>query len=418
VSLYSDLHRLIDKAEKEWYFMKLSPIVVVGGGYAGLHVIESIRKQWSTSKLPRPRIILLDKEPHHFKKVLLVRAAARDTSLTVPFTEFGWTDVEVIRGELASVDPDQSILMYREPEGSMVELPFGRLILALGSIVRSPGENRGGIVLRGTADAVAIREALREAVERARGSADPEEQSRLLHAVVAGAGISGIETASELAACLRKEASSLRIKQPPFVVTLVNAGNRLLPEASERVGHSLERRLRRLGVRVLHQRKVEMFVQPKGIVHLDNGDRVRAGVCVWTLGTVAQPAARQLGVPAHEDGRLLVDPWYRVQGHDTIFAIGDCARVSDRRSGRIDGMTCKEAIPQAQRLAEFIYADATGTGAVASLAHQGVPPMYCIGLGPDQGFIWARRWGMDMVLTGAIGKKVREYTWNTASFMK
>jgi NADH:ubiquinone reductase (H+-translocating) len=398
--------------------MESLPIVIVGGGYAGLHVIESIRKHSRSSGKPLPRLILLDKETHHAKKVLLVRAAARDTKLNVPFTEFSWPDVEVICGELDSIQSENGVLTYREPRGEARELPFGRLVLAIGSIVRSPDQDRGGIALRTAADALAIREALERAIERVRRSADPREHSKRLHAVVAGAGISGIETASELAARLREEASALSHERPPYVVTLVNAGDRLLPEASAHVAQRLERRLARLGVRVLHKQKVERFEQQAGLVLLDSGASVDASVCVWTLGTEAQPATRKLGLPTHEDGRLLIDPWYRVQGHGKIYAIGDCARVFDPRSGRIDGMTCKEAIPQAQRLAQIIHADMEGKTVEAAPSHQPIPPMYCIGLGPDQGFIWAKRWGMDFVLTGAIGKKVREYTWNTASLMK
>jgi NADH dehydrogenase len=78
-------------------------------------------------------------------------------------------------------------------------------------------------------------------------------------------------------------------------------------------------------------------------------------------------------------------------------------------------MTCKEGIVQARRLAGIIRAQLDGLSAPA---HTSFPPFFCIGLGPKDGFVWTRKWGLDFVLTGQLGRKVREYTWNMASLMK
>jgi len=86
--------------------------------------------------------------------------------------------------------------------------------------------------------------------------------------------------------------------------------------------------------------------------------------------------------------------------------------VVDPISGAAAAMSCKEAISQAQRLAKILKAHLQGFQAPP---HQTYPDLLCIGLGPNDGFVWAQKWGVDFVLSGKLAEKIREYTWNVAS---
>jgi len=386
-------------------------ILVVGGGYAGLSVVDSLRKTFRERIGKSIRLVLLDKEPYHFKKVRLVQAPReKGVPLRVPFSAFGWDDVERLQGELTGVEPDRGRAIYTRPDGKTDTISFDRLVLAVGSVVRHPPEGSEGFALRNMEDAEALRDTLRRVGQRASPSG---RKSEPLCAAVVGGGITGIETAAELAYRLREEAVAHGMEEDRVLVRLIDAGQYLFPEAGRRVAHRLEKRLKRMGVEVLHG--VKALRCNEGIVHLDNGKTIPAQLCVWALGVEPNPLLRRLGLPLHDDGRLLVDPWYRVKGHETLYAIGDCARVTDPKTGKPNGMTCKEGIVQARRLAEIIRAQMDGLSAPA---HTSFPSLCCIGLGPKDGFIWARKWGVDFILTGHLGMKVREYTWNAASLMK
>jgi NADH:quinone reductase (non-electrogenic) len=45
------------------------------------------------------------------------------------------------------------------------------------------------------------------------------------------------------------------------------------------------------------------------------------------------PSLRNLSVPLDERGRVPVDEHLRVEGQDSVWAIGDCAAVPDPQGG-------------------------------------------------------------------------------------
>jgi NADH dehydrogenase len=57
-------------------------------------------------------------------------------------------------------------------------------------------------------------------------------------------------------------------------------------------------------------------------------------------------------VPLHDDGRIAVDPYLRVEGSQDVWALGDCAHVPNEATPRAaDPPTCQHALRQARRLA-------------------------------------------------------------------
>ncbi|WMT41835.1 FAD-dependent oxidoreductase [Paenibacillus sp. D2_2] len=148
---------------------------------------------------------------------------------------------------------------------------------------------------------------------------------------------------------------------------------------------------------------------------LSDGSIIPSGLCVWTLGLLPNPMLSSLGVPLTADGYIAVDASYRVQRAPGIYAIGDCAEIIDPASGLADGKTCKEATAQASRLAQVIAADLMGRPAPT---HKRFMDFFCFGLGPQRGIAWTRAWGIDMIFTGKLGWRLREFTWKSASLLK
>ncbi|MDF2651631.1 MAG: FAD-dependent pyridine nucleotide-disulfide oxidoreductase [Paenibacillus sp.] len=130
------------------------------------------------------------------------------------------------------------------------------VVVAVGSIVRRPGPDQGGIALTDPQAAADIRERWRANLRKAAGETNPKERKRLMTVAVAGAGICGIETSAELALEMQKEASSLRMNPSDISVYLLNGQERLFMEGSEKVGRKLDQILSECGVTVLYNRKV------------------------------------------------------------------------------------------------------------------------------------------------------------------
>lgn len=388
--------------------------VVIGGGYAGIQAIQAIRKGISEGALPGgTKLILIEKQPYHLRKVLLFQPAVQEKDITVPFEQLFPQGLERIQAEVTRLEPQAKKLWYRDAEGVLHELDYDAAVLAAGSVVRDPGPDAGGIALTGLRSAERIREAWQANLRQAVAEERAEERQRLLTTAIAGAGISGIETAAELAHGIRADAKALDIEPEEIRILLYNAADRLFTEGPAKAGFKLERLLTAMRITVIHRCKVTR--EAGGVLNLSDGGQTPVGLCVWTLGTQPAPGMRGLGVPLTPDGYVPVDSGYRVPGAEGLYSIGDCARIIDPRSGQVDGKTCKEASAQAARLGQVIAADLTGRPAPE---HKSYMDFFCFGLGPQQGMVWTRQWGIDLYFTGKLGGRIRKMTWDMASLLR
>ncbi|AIQ56281.1 NAD(P)/FAD-dependent oxidoreductase [Paenibacillus borealis] len=394
---------------KEW------TCVVVGGGYAGIHAVKEIRQTFKEEKTAghKLRIILVDQNPYHLRKVLLFRVAAGNEQITIPLKEMFPQGVEFLQAAVTRIVSAEKRLLYTGAEGEPASLSYDILILAAGSIVRGPGPGQGGMVLSDPEAAGSIRESWRANLKQAAIVTESVERQRLMTIVVAGAGISGIETSAELAFAVREEARQLGLDPDGLSIQLINASSRLFPEGPVKVGLKLEQVLGTYGVEVKHERKV--VSSQAGTVALDDGTTIPAGLCIWTLGLQPSPMLGSLGLPLTPGGFICVDASYRVHDAPGVYSIGDCARIAEPGSGHVDGKTCKEAIGQASRLAKIIWADISGRPAPE---HKAYMTFFCFGLGPGRGMAWTHQWGLDILITGRLGWRLRKFTWDAASFLK
>lgn len=395
--------------------MKNLTCVVVGGGYAGIHAVQAIRKAVKEGNMPEKlRLVLIDKQPYHLRKVLLFKpAAAQAGEITVPLEQLFPEGVERIEASVTSIASAGKRLQYQDAKGLTHALDYDILVLTVGSIVREPEPEQGGIALTGLEAAARIRAVWEGNLRQASMEPRAEERKRLMTIAIAGAGISGIETAAELAAGVRLDAEGFGLDPKDVNILLYNAQDRLFPQGTAKASRKLESLLAASGVTTVHQRKV--LQEQDGLLSLSSGEKTPVGLCIWTLGTRPNPGLRKMGLPLTPDGFVPVDGSYRVQGAQGLYSIGDCARIIDPETGREDGKTCKEATPQAARLANVIAADLNGHPAPL---HKSYMDFFCIGLGPQQGLVWTRQWGLDLIITGKLGGRIRKMTWDMASLLK
>jgi len=394
--------------------MKVLTCVIVGGGYAGIHAIKSIRKAFrkkiGNSTL---RLILIDKNPYHLRKVLLFKPAAGDKDIRIPLTRLLPVDVEFIQATVTQIESNEQRMLYQDTAGYEHLMNYDILILATGSIVSETDPAQGGIPLHDLDAARKIRKVWSENLKKAIKETVPTERRRLMTVAVAGAGISGIETSAELAHFVRADAESLGLDPNDVRIYLLNAHQRLFQEGPVKVGLKLERLLTNNGITIVHGKKV--LQEKEGKLSLSNGETMNVGLCIWTLGLLPNPMLQNFGLPLTSKGYVIVDEGYRVHGVTGLYSIGDSAHITEPIKGQVDGKTCKEATAQAGRLGKIVLADIKGKPAPS---HKRVIDFFCFGLGPGQGLMWTRQWGLDIVLTGKLGWWIRKITWNFASMVK
>ncbi|WP_163100235.1 NAD(P)/FAD-dependent oxidoreductase [Peribacillus alkalitolerans] len=380
---------------------KQQTIVIIGGGYAGINAIDALKKEKFNKDY---RIVLIDKQPNHFKKVKLFKGIVDEdfSELFIPFSNYCTDGVEFLQGELKAVNHEKQKIEVLDVNGEMIHLHYDLMIMTLGSVIKEVNPIYGGTTLSSLQNARKIRQDLLNELS---------DKSKLRISII-GAGITGIETSAEIATWLRNEAEQKGLKASDVEIYLLNQHDRLMLDIPEKVSRNLEKRLKNSGVTTIHHINAHKFENSK--IYYNEGSEMASDYCIWTVGMQPHPCLQDLGLPLMDHGKLLIDSWYRLKGCKNIYSIGDCAHIVDSSTGQVAGMTCKEAVAEAKSLAKIIKADLAGYGIEG---HKAYPSLYCIGLGPTDGFFWAQKWGMDFVLTGKLGVKMRDFTWNIASLV-
>ncbi|WP_315792434.1 NAD(P)/FAD-dependent oxidoreductase [Paenibacillus sp. BIC5C1] len=393
--------------------MKTLTCVIIGAGYAGIHTVKEIRKLFKDQVNKYPlRLVMIDKNSFHLRKVLMFRPAVTDQEIRIPLTKLFPEGVELVQAIVSEINTEEKKLLYVNPLGVEYEMNYDVLVVTAGSVIRQPEPEQGGIALSSLENAQKIRSIWLTNLKQATSENNPRERMRLLQIAIAGAGISGMETAAEMAYYARKDAKDFGLDPQDVKIYLYNPHQRLFLDGPAKVGMKLEQLLQDIGINTMHNKSV--IKEKDGILWLSNGEKQPVGLCIWTLGLQPNPMLSTIGLPVTPGGYVHVDVSYRVSDMSGIYSIGDCARITDPVNGHVDGKTCKEAIPQAARLAKIILADLEGRQAPV---HESYIKSFSIGLGPDKGLTWVNKWGLDFVVTGKLSWKIKKYTWDTASML-
>ncbi len=321
--------------------------LVVGGGFAGSYVARLLGKRGAT---------IVSRENFMLYTPLLPEAAAgtlEPRHVVVPLRAM-CPHAELLLGEATTLDSEARTLTVTTESGEQ-HVGYERLVVAAGAVARTlpiPGLAEHGLGFKDLADAIALRNHVLRELEAAAAEPDPEQVRRHLTFVFVGAGYAGVEALAELSDLVRgtmRYYPELRGAEHRWI--LVDAAPAILSEIPSRLGEYASRELTKRGVDIRVSTTLDA-VEADAVV-LSDGDRLDTHTLVWTAGVRASPWAGNLGLPLDEIGRIRVDPTLRVEGHEDIWALGDCARVLNQATpDRPDPPTCQHALRQARRLSK------------------------------------------------------------------
>jgi NADH dehydrogenase len=279
-------------------------------------------------------VTLIDKRNYHLFRPMLYQVATGLLSadeIAGPLRSIlrRQRNVEVLQDEVTGVDAQRRLVHLRQHQVS-----YDFLILATGIQYNYFGHDEWRQVALGLEsldDADRIRGRVLTAFERAEELAaldrtDTEAIKQLLTFVLVGAGTVGVEMAGTLAEMSRMAlVHDFRHIDPRSAqILLYEAAPRVLPTYPKMLSARAQQHLESLAVKVYTNTRVST-VDADGIVA--NGERVRAGTVLWSAGVLASPAARWLGAPMDNSGKIVVNSDFSVPGHNEIFAIGDTAHA-------------------------------------------------------------------------------------------
>ena len=244
-------------------------------------------------------------------------------------------NVRVLLGEVTGLDTaGHAVLMG----GS--RLSYDTLVLATGARHSYFGHDEWEAFAPGLKtgeDGTTIRRRLLLAFEEAEKAETEAERRAWLTFVVVGGGPTGVELAGAISELARHglEQEFRAIDPASAHVMLVQSASRLLPAFPKPLSEDAARALRRLGVDVRLDHKVEQ-VGPLAVTVA--GKEVPARTVLWAAGVKASPAAEWLGVEADRAGRVPVRDDLSVEGHDAVFVIGDTAASKAWKGKDVPGL--------------------------------------------------------------------------------
>jgi NADH dehydrogenase len=225
-------------------------LVVVGGGFAGLQLVNDLRGA-------PLRITLIDRRNHHLFQPLLYQVA----TTVLATSEIAWPirslyrdrpEVTTLLGEVVAVDTARGTVSLSDGES----ISYDTLVLATGATHAYFGRDEWEPVapgLKTLEDATTIRRRTLLAFERAEAARSSDESNALLTFAIVGAGPTGVELAGIIAELARKTLPQefRRIDTRRTRVVLIEAGPRILPSFDEALSNYARDSLRKRGVEVL-----------------------------------------------------------------------------------------------------------------------------------------------------------------------
>ena len=306
----------------------LHHVVIVGGGFGGLHAAKALRH------VP-VRVTLIDKRNFHLFQPLLYQVATGGLSagdIAHPLRSVFARDrhVSVLLAEVVEINVARRTVVLRD--GS---LTYDTLVIAIGASHQYFGHDEWAPQapgLKTIEDALEIRRRIFLAFEAAEREADPTKRRALMTFAIVGGGPTGVELAGSLGELAHTTLKGHFRAIDPTQVTifLLEGGGRVLPGFPADLSAKAALALRRLGVTVRTDTQVTNI--DNGTVtmrHGDATDSVHAHTILWTAGAKAPglgaTLAKHTGAALDRAGRVTVEPDLTVPGHPEILVIGDLA---------------------------------------------------------------------------------------------
>ncbi|MGE2692034.1 NAD(P)/FAD-dependent oxidoreductase [Mycolicibacterium pulveris] len=369
--------------------MSAKRVLVLGSGFAGLWAALGAARRLDELAVPRDAVDVTVVSARPFHDIRVRNYEADLSACRIPLSQLlEPAGVGHITAEVTGIDA--SAATVRTADGAT--LGYDRLVLAVGSAVVKPdlpGLAEFGFDVDTYDGAMKLHTHI---VGLTRRGPDPAAAT----AVVVGAGLTGIEVATELPSML---SAALGPAATPRVV-LVDRNPRVGSDIGDSARPVIEKALTHNGIETITG--VGVSAVDEAGVTLSSGEVVPAATVVWCAGMRANPLTAQLGVPCDALGRLPVDDHLRVRGVAGIYAAGDvaAAKMDDEH---VSVMSCQHSRPMGRYAGHNVIGDLLGAPQLALRI-----PWYVtvLDLGPA-GAVYTEGWDRQVVSTGAEAKATK-----------
>jgi len=302
--------------------METIKVVVLGGGYAGVHAAKKMYKAFKKLE-DKVEITLIDRFNFHTLMTELHEVAGNrvhEESVKITYNRiFAGTNVRVLQDTIEDVD-----FKKQELVSSDARYPYDYLLISTGgepTDFNIPGIKDNSFTLWSLDDAIVLREHIRAQVEEASLEKDNELRSQMMTFVVAGAGFTGIEMLGELMEWLPGLCDEFGVEREEAKLICVEGLNKILPMLPDKPREKAARYLKKKGVDV---RVNSLIVKADSTgFTLKNGTEIKTRTLIWTCGVKGASFSEQLAIENGKVGRKRVNEYMQSPDYDNVYIAGD-----------------------------------------------------------------------------------------------
>ncbi|WP_407159101.1 NAD(P)/FAD-dependent oxidoreductase [Bradyrhizobium sp. STM 3557] len=324
----------------------MARILILGAGFAGLWAAIGAARKLDELQMPHAaEILVVDRNPYHNIRVRNYEIDLSEVALPLAHL-LDPIGVQHRVAEVIAIDPIRQEAIV-EMEHGRERLNYDRLVLTLGSELMRPaipGLASHGFDVDSYAAAIRLHDHL-----SALGRLDPSPGRSTV--VVAGAGLTGIEVATEMPRRLAQAGIDdphiiLLDRNPVIGAAMGDAARPVIDEA-----------LAALDVET--RPGVEIAAVDSNGITLRSGEFIPALTLVWCAGMAASPLTAATGGERDRLGRLVVNEFMQAVGLKNVFAAGDAA-VCKPDGVHPTVMSCQFARPMGRFAGHNVIADLFG----------------------------------------------------------
>lgn len=297
-------------------------IVILGGGYAGVHAAKRLHKAFKKMK-DQVEVTLIDRHRHHILMTELHEVAGNrvdEASVKISFDRiFAGKMVNVVRDEIKNIDFEKQVL-----EGAGASYGYDQLIIATGAESTDfniPGVKEHSFYLWSLEDACRIKRHLIDTVKAAAYEKDETIRKEMLTFVVAGGGFTGVELVGELIEWLPILCKEYGVDFNEVKLMNVEALGNILNMLPDKPRDKAIAYMKKKGVEIRTQSLI-VNADENGFT-IKDGTVIKTKTLVWTCGVRGTTFCHSLPLTDGKVQRKKVNEFMQSPDHENVYLAGD-----------------------------------------------------------------------------------------------